>query len=67
MKSGLKTLGTVGLILALVEAIALVLSFALYADFATTYGERDAARLVETRHLLREGAIPAQQYSAARS
>jgi hypothetical protein len=67
IKSGLRTIGTMGLIFAAIEAVGLIFAVALYSDFAGTYGERDAARLAEARHLLREGAIPAQQYSAART
>lgn len=47
-----------------VQAIALFLAFLLYSDFSSAYGERDAARMAETRRLLHEGTIPAQQYSA---
>lgn len=62
VKSGLRTIGTWGLVFAALEAVGLVFAVALYSDFAGTYGERDAARLAETRALLREGSIPAQQF-----
>lgn len=56
-------LGTAGLILAAIEAVGLVLSYVLYADFATNY-YGDGGRLGETRRLLHEGSIPATQYAA---
>lgn len=65
LKAGLKTIGSVGLVLAAVEAAVLILSFILYSDFATTYGE--GLRLGETRRLMHEGSIPATQYATATS
>lgn len=77
VKSALNTLGTVGLILAIIEvcfqrwslvetdwqAVGLFFAFLLYSDFNQAYGERDAARMAETRRLLHEGSIPAQQFT----
>lgn len=67
LKSGLQTLGTTGMILAVLEVLALVLTVIVYSDLGNGYGSRDAARQAEVRHLLREGAIPAQQYTSSPS
>lgn len=38
------------------------MSMAMYSEVVgSAYGEREAARLAETRHLLREGTIPSHQ------
>jgi hypothetical protein len=66
LKSGLKTIGTLGIVLGILEAVGLVFAVVLYSDFSSAYSDRDASRHAEARHLLREGQIPAQQYSSGR-
>ena len=58
-RSSLKTLGWSGLWLGLLQGLVLLLTLAMYSDLLT--GERDASRLAEARHLLREGRLEAQQ------
>jgi hypothetical protein len=68
IKSTLKTLGIVGLILAALQGLALMMTVSLMGDVMGTgpsYYSREGARLHEQRSLLREGDIPAQQHPHA--
>jgi len=66
IKTTLQTLGVIGLVLAALQGLALFMTLTLMGDVMGPGGfgyGREAARLHEARSLLREGDIPAQQYS----
>lgn len=64
IKSTLRTLGVLGLVLAALQGLALLMTVTLYGDVVgggSGYG-REAARLQETRRLLHEGEMPPYQH-----
>lgn len=65
IKTTLKTVGVVGMVLAALQALALLMTLTLMGDVMGPGGYgygREASRLHEGRSLLREGDIPAQQF-----
>lgn len=67
IKSTLRTLGVVGLILAALQGLALLMTLSLMGDMmdgGRGWGSRQAGRLQEARSLLREGDLPPHQYSS---